>query len=75
VFGDIHNNIVPCAKHGVTHHHLIYKNIVGQKEKENEYSRGVCILCVSMDKGAQQTFHGCVFPMQQYSYNALTITP
>jgi hypothetical protein len=33
VSGDIHNNIVPCAKHGVTHHYQIYKNIVGQEEK------------------------------------------
>jgi len=74
VFGDIHNDIVPCAKHGVTHHYQIYKNIVDKKKREND-SRGVCILCVSTNKGAQQTFHGFVFPMQQYLYNALATTP
>jgi hypothetical protein len=46
------------------------RTLLGEKKREND-SKGVCILCVSTNKGAQQTFHGCVFPMQQYSYNAL----
>jgi hypothetical protein len=50
------------------------RRLLGEKKREND-KRGVCILYVSMNKGAQQTFHGCVFPMQQYSYNALGTTP
>lgn len=50
------------------------RTLLGKKKREND-NRGVYILCVSTNKGAQQTFYGCVFPMQQYSYNALATTP